>query len=338
MTLVTGGMGGLGSICSFICAQEGMGPIMTTSRTGALPGGQAQLFMLEGIMGYTPHISVKCDMSQSNVVADLFSWCSKMGKTGIAMQQQVVNIDDINNTLKWQMGFSEKRKSSLKSTLELMTWIRDRYAKALAEMKKKTDAGDTGGKSKKEMEDAILDLQENEAKVGELIAEIRKKLNIPDGSTVSEQSLRQIRQKAAQLSETVADVERMSSPMRKAALENPVQVQKEAAQQRSPPARLQELAEQVKQLKSQKGPGDARQWIVVAGADSGGIIVQRGSEALSEECEVRLATGARVEEVTVQDGKLLFEKIEGDGPSFGWASLILDGTPLLVEARETELE
>merc|ERR1719453_656827 len=133
-------------------------------------------------MSYTPHISVKCDMSQSNVVADLFAWCSKMGKTGIAMQQQVVNIDEINQTLKWQMGFSEKRKSSLKSTLELMTWIRERYAKALLELKKKTEAGATGGKPTKEDEDMILDLQENEVKVGELISEIRKKLNIPDGS------------------------------------------------------------------------------------------------------------------------------------------------------------
>merc|ERR1719478_1706895 len=116
---------------------------MTTSRTGALPGGQSQLFMLEGIMAHICHISVKGDMSNSNTVADLFAWCSKMGKTGIAMQQQVVNIDDINNTLKWQMGFSEKRKSSLKNTLELMTWIRDRYAKALAELKKKSEAGNT---------------------------------------------------------------------------------------------------------------------------------------------------------------------------------------------------
>merc|ERR1740133_620877 len=108
-------------------------------------------------MSYTPHISVRCDMSQSNVVADLFAWCSKMGKTGIAMQQQVVNIDDINNTLKWQMGFSEKRKSSLKSTLELMTWIRERDAKALAELQRKATSGDTSGKSKNEMEDAVLD-------------------------------------------------------------------------------------------------------------------------------------------------------------------------------------
>merc|ERR1712139_140161 len=104
-------------------------------------------------MAHCPHISIKGDMSQSSVVADLFAWCQKMGRTGMAMEQQVVNIDDINNTLKWQMGFSEKRKSSVKSTLELMTWIRDRYARALVELDKKTQAGVTGGKTKTELED-----------------------------------------------------------------------------------------------------------------------------------------------------------------------------------------
>lgn len=334
MALVTGGMGGLGSICSFICAQEGMGPILTTSRTGALPGGQAQLFMLEGIMAHTPHISVKCDMSQSSVVADLFAWCGKMGRTGVSMEQQVVNIDDINNTLKWQMGFSEKRKSSLKSTLELMTWIRERYAKALAELKRRTEAGDTGGKSKKELEDMMLDLNENEAKVGELIAEIRKKLNIPEGSTVSESSLRQVRQKAAQLSETVADIERMSNPVRKASLEKPTMQQREPMKQQTGP---EELADYVRDIKQQQG-SSGRQWVVVGGASNGGILVQSRSEALADELEQRLATGARLGEVAMQDGKLLFEKLEGDGPSFGWVSIALNGSPLVVEACETELE
>lgn len=337
--MVTGGMGGLGSICAFIAAQEGMGPILTTSRTGALPGGQQQLFMLEGIMAITPHISIKGDFSNSNVVADTLAWCQKMGKTGMSMQQQVVNIDEINNTLKWQMGFSEKRKSSLKSTLELMTWIRDRYANALAELKRKTGAGDTGGKSKQENEDMILDLKENEEKVSMLIADIRKKLNIPEGQHVSESSLRQVRQKAAQLSETVADLEGMSSPVRQALMGKPAPQQQDPLKgQQSSQARLQELADYICQLKMQKS-SSGRQWIVVGGANNGGIIAQLGCEALAEQCEDRLAIGARVEEVaSSQDGKILFEKIEGDGPSCGWVSLAQRGESLLVEACETELE
>merc|ERR1719424_2347133 len=199
-------------------------------------------------MGYTPHISIKGDFSQSSVVCDVFAWCQKMGKTGIKMEQQVVNIDEINSTLKWQMGFSEKRKSSLKSTLELMTWIRERYAKALAELQRKATTGDTGGKSKKEMEDAVLDLQENEKKVGELISEIRTKLKLPeDKSTTSESALRQIRQQAAQLSEIVADVEEKSNPMRQASRLPTAQELKLQHQQQAPAAaaRLQDLADHV---------------------------------------------------------------------------------------------
>jgi vacuolar-type H+-ATPase subunit I/STV1 len=291
--------------------------------------------MLEGIMTHTSHISVKCDMSQTSVVADLFAWCQKMGKTGLRMEQQVVNIDDINNTLKWQMGFSEKRKSSLKSTLELMTWIRDRYAKALAELKKMSEAGATGGKSKQEMEDMVSDLQEHEVKVGELIAEIRKRLNIPEGSLVSESSLGQVRRKAAQLSVTVADVERMSA--RKAPMENADSLRQQEPLKLSSRGGHQELAEYVKQLKGQMQTS-GRQWIVVGGSDSGGIVVQEGSEAIAAECNERLATGARVEEVAESDGKVLFQKIEGHGPSCGWVSRVHRGTPLLVEAIETELE
>lgn len=337
MSMVTGGMGGLGSICCFICAQEGMGPIMTTSRTGSLPVAQGSLFMLEGIMSHTTHISIKCDMSMSSACADVLCWCQKMGKTGMSMEQQVVNIDDINSTLKWQMGFTEKRKSSLKPTLELMTWIRDRYAKALVELKRKLEAGETGGKSKKEMEDTILDLKENEAKVGELITDIRKKLGLPEGTYASEKALRQIREKAARLSETVADIERMSRPAHQALLEKPASSTQSEALKPQAARQLDQLAGYIRELKSQKG-ASGRQLIVVGGANNGGIAVHLGSEAFAEECQDRLATGARVEEVAVRDGKMLFEKIDGEGPLCGWASLLLNGSPLLVEATETELE
>ena len=47
-----------------------------------------------------------------------------------------------------------------------MTWIRDRYAKALAELKKKTDAGDTGGKSKTELEDVASKSQDGDGNMG----------------------------------------------------------------------------------------------------------------------------------------------------------------------------
>jgi hypothetical protein len=295
--------------------------------------------MLEGVMNHTSHISIKCDMSLSSCVADVLAWCQKMGKTGMVMEQQVMNIDDINSTLKWQMGFTEKRKSSLKPTLELMTWIRDRYAKALVEMKRKVETGDTGGKSKKEMEDTILELKENEAKVGELIIDIRRKLSIPEGAYASEKALRQIRQKAAQLSETVADIERMSRPAHQALLEKPSTLPESLKTQgaQGGAEQLEQLAAYIRELKQQEGTS-GRQLVVIGGANDGGVAVHLGSEVFAEECSNRLATGARVEEIAVQNGKVLFEKIDGEGPCCGWVSPLLNGSPLLVEESQTELE
>jgi|EP00427_Karlodinium_veneficum_P024855 hypothetical protein len=340
MTLVTGGMGGLGSIASFLCAAEGMGPVMTTSRTGALPGGQAQLHMLEGILAYTPHISLKVDMGQSNAVADLFAWLGKMGKPGHAVQTHMVNIDEITQSLTSQMSFTGKRKSSsIKSTLELMTWVRDRYAKALVDLKKKFDAGDLGGKSKKEVEDTMLSFRENEKRVGELISEIRKKLSIPEGVMVSEAALRKVRQNAAQLSEAVADVERMSCLS--AATERVVDGKSDQVPQAEPKGmQVQDLMNLVARIQSQKNENaESRQWLVVGGGNSNGIFVQSGSEALSEEFAERLATGARIEEVALSEtGKLLYRKIQGEGPECGWVALAQDGVPLLMKAEETELE
>merc|ERR1712072_649007 len=148
-------------------------------------------------------------MSLSSVTADLFAWMQKMGKNGKVVEQQIMNIDDISRELASQLSFNEKRKNSVKSTLELMVWVRERYIAALGELKKKVSSADA--KAKKEFEDAMLTIQESEVKIGELIADIKRKLNLPPGSLVKENSLRQVRQKAAQLSEAVADVEKMSS-------------------------------------------------------------------------------------------------------------------------------
>merc|ERR1719247_2160104 len=285
-----------------------MGPILTTSRTGALPGGSAQLMMLEGVMGYCPHISVKGDMSLSSVTADLFAWMQKMGKNGKVVEQQIMNIDDISRELASQLSFNEKRKNSVKSTLELMAWVRERYIAALGELKKKVSSADA--KAKKEFEDAMLTIQESEVKIGELIADIKRKLNLPPGSLVKENSLRQVRQKAAQLSEAVADVEKMSSRV-----QDNLQVEN-APKQDVQMMLLENLRNCVSQIQKDSPNAEPRQWIVVGGGNNQGIFVQYGSEAMSEQMPDRLSTGARVEEVALsQDGmKLLFKKIQGEGP------------------------
>jgi hypothetical protein len=338
MSLVTGGMGGLGSICCLIAAQDGMGPIMTTSRTGALPGGASQRLALEGIMGHCPHFSIRADMSASSVTADLFAWIQKMGKNGMVMEQQVLNIDEISNTLKYQMSFTEKRKSSMKSTLELMSWVRDRYAAALEELKKKVP-GSAEPKSKKELEDMMLNFQESEVKIGELIADIKRKLNIPAGSMVSENALKQIRQKAAKLSNAVADVERMSCLARDPVLDSN-RVLQELSKQDVQQIQVDNLMNCVSRIQSEKSTeSSSPQWIVVGGGENQGIFVQYGSEAMSGQFPERLATGARIEELAMSvDGKLLYSKIQGEGPECGWVHLSQQGMPLVTKVIETELE
>merc|ERR1719401_386261 len=224
-------------------------------------------------MGSTSHISIKGDMGQSNCVADMFAWLHKMGKNGMAMEQQMVTIDEITTTLKYQMSFSEKRKSSLKSTLEVMTWVRDRYAAALAELKKKTEGGDAI--TKQEFEDMML-------KITELITDIKKKLNIPEGVMVSENALKQVRRKAAQLSEAVADVERMSYSAQIERIGHG-DLQPELPKPDAQAHLLQNLMRCVSQIESDKAQTaeSEQQWIVVGGGDSQGIFVQYGSEAMA---------------------------------------------------------
>mmetsp|Transcript_82336 Transcript_82336/g.150809 ORF Transcript_82336/g.150809 Transcript_82336/m.150809 type:complete len:318 (-) Transcript_82336:79-1032(-) len=314
MTLVTGGMGGLGSICSYLCAAEGMGPIITSSRSGFLPGGEAQLQMLEGIMNFCPHICVKGDVGNSNTVADLFTFFAKTGRTGKQMDQQVLNMDEINSNLRWQMGYSQKHQDSIRTTLELMMWVRGRYAKALTELRKKIEAGVESKEMKKaDMEEMVNNLEGAELKVESLIQGISDTLSKTPGK-VSAAVLKDLKQKTAQLSGAVADVEKMSVP--------------------GCPRTMLQSQDNVEKVQSSKGTAGT-EWIVIGGGQNGGIIVQKGPDAMATELEERLATGAKVAEVEIQDNKLFYKKISGEGPEQGWVWTSVQGTPLLVEATET---
>jgi len=67
--------------------------------------------------------------------------------------------------------------------------------------------------------------------------------------------------------------------------------------------------------------------------------VQYGSEAMAETFKERLATGALVEGLMISgDGRLLYKKIQGEGPACGWVCLADQGLPLLKQVNETELE
>mmetsp|Transcript_121554 Transcript_121554/g.294973 ORF Transcript_121554/g.294973 Transcript_121554/m.294973 type:complete len:95 (+) Transcript_121554:709-993(+) len=77
-------------------------------------------------------------------------------------------------------------------------------------------------------------------------------------------------------------------------------------------------------------------WIVVGGADSGGIIVRQGKSIQSPECKARLVTGTKVEEMDVQGKRLHYRRLKGDGPDFGWVSLEGSGGKKLMEEYSVE--
>merc|ERR1712003_619148 len=77
-----------------------------------------------------------------------------------------------------------------------------------------------------------------------------------------------------------------------------------------------------------------REWLVVGGGAAGGIIARRAESMKSPEFPVRLATGARIEEISLVNNRLHYKKLSGDGPDFGWVSLTYNGTNL-VEPKDS---
>jgi len=72
-------------------------------------------------------------------------------------------------------------------------------------------------------------------------------------------------------------------------------------------------------------------WVVTGGSGKGGIMVRRG-QGLNTTVLPRLGTGSRVQEIEILKGRLHFKKLDGEGPDFGWVSLTLGGSKLLVRA------
>mmetsp|Transcript_77956 Transcript_77956/g.176191 ORF Transcript_77956/g.176191 Transcript_77956/m.176191 type:complete len:225 (+) Transcript_77956:3-677(+) len=69
-------------------------------------------------------------------------------------------------------------------------------------------------------------------------------------------------------------------------------------------------------------------WSVVGGGKSGGIMVRREKGLQSPELG-RLATGTKIKQLELKGDRLHYEKVEGDGPDFGWVSLSNKGVDLL---------
>lgn len=84
------------------------------------------------------------------------------------------------------------------------------------------------------------------------------------------------------------------------------------------------------------GGGQEQVWEVVGGEGKGGILVRQGKETNSPKEEERLTTGARVREVTLEDGRLHYQLLTGGGPQSGWVSIKLGDKDLLVKADASE--
>jgi len=79
----------------------------------------------------------------------------------------------------------------------------------------------------------------------------------------------------------------------------------------------------------------AQVWKVVGGVDKGGIVVRVGEATTSAQAEVRLATGALVEELEVKGDRLNYRLLRGSGPSTGWVAVKLSaGKELVVKTDE----
>jgi len=69
-------------------------------------------------------------------------------------------------------------------------------------------------------------------------------------------------------------------------------------------------------------------WVVVGGGDKGGIVVRKGEGLKTAELG-RISSGSKIKELEKIGERLHYEKVEGDGPDFGWVSLMFKSTPLI---------
>eukprot|EP00440_Ansanella_granifera_P043414 gb/GFBE01047063.1/.p1 GENE.gb/GFBE01047063.1/~~gb/GFBE01047063.1/.p1 ORF type:complete len:503 (+),score=104.18 gb/GFBE01047063.1/:1-1509(+) len=79
-------------------------------------------------------------------------------------------------------------------------------------------------------------------------------------------------------------------------------------------------------------------WEVVAGRDSGGLVVRESADLSSKQHEERLSYGAVVKELDILHGRLRFELLTGTGPQTGWVSLKVVNKDLLRRVTKTEEE
>lgn len=78
-------------------------------------------------------------------------------------------------------------------------------------------------------------------------------------------------------------------------------------------------------------------WIVIGGADKGGILVRKSEELSSEALEERLEYGALLQEEELKGSRLRYRKIYGKGPEIGWISTKIHGKELVTRVMPPHL-
>lgn len=82
--------------------------------------------------------------------------------------------------------------------------------------------------------------------------------------------------------------------------------------------------------------GESPLWEVVGGGKAGGITVRKGEGLKTAELG-RLSTGAKVKQLALKGERLHYEKLEGEGPDFGWVSLTFKGADLVKRVAGADL-
>eukprot|EP00931_Biecheleriopsis_adriatica_P078476 TRINITY_DN51936_c0_g1_i1.p1 TRINITY_DN51936_c0_g1~~TRINITY_DN51936_c0_g1_i1.p1 ORF type:complete len:187 (+),score=51.54 TRINITY_DN51936_c0_g1_i1:90-650(+) len=82
--------------------------------------------------------------------------------------------------------------------------------------------------------------------------------------------------------------------------------------------------------------GTDKLWEVIGGGSKGGILVRQGKKTSSAQFDRRLATGSLVRQVALEDVRLNYELVRGQGPQSGWVSISLNDKPLLRIQESTD--
>lgn len=166
--MVTGGLGGLGLIASFHCANEFDNPIITTSRSGKLGtgGGPSAFNMYEAMKEIVPVFNVRLDVSKSKDTADIFAWLSR---PALPPEDSKLFIDDIIHQLKYKMN--QLPDEALRLLQEFLLEVKEKLSEVIYEMRSRETKID---------HTAMAEVLEKEANVTTMIGILRSKVGFAE--------------------------------------------------------------------------------------------------------------------------------------------------------------